>query len=390
MWWLTLGALAAPITTDEVVGAALQNSVDLATAQAEVERAGGVRQASGGFRENPELQVGVGLDGSRLQGQLTQPVSVTGEGVHARRAASAQLSAAEQRLRRVQLEVGANARSLLTRLSEAEASVAIAEQQLDGANRLREVAEARLAAGDVPELDAQLARLEQSRAVATWIDAGQHATALRVELAGMTGIPGAFEVADDPLSASPRGSETEPVRSDVAAAEASVVGARAALSQERAAGLAPLELGGFYELDQGSWVVGPMATVKLPLWKQNPAGRAAALADLAVADAALAATRTRSEVQLLVAGPDLAIADRGEALLTGTVTDDADKALAALQQGYELGQVDLTTTLLLQDRVFEGKRGWYSARRAVAELRIEVALTREDPSLLPENWTPTP
>lgn len=389
MWW-TLAALAAPVTADEVVGAALLNSAELASAQAEVVRAGGIRRASGGFRENPELQVGVSVDGSRLQGQFTQPVSVTGEGLHARRAASADLTAAEQRLRRVQLEVGANARSLLTRLSEAEASVAIAEQQLDGANRLREVAEARLAAGDVPELDAQLARLEQSRAVSVWIDAGQHAKALRVQLAGLTRLPGAFEVADDPLGASPGGTENQPERSDVAAAESSVASARAGLSRERAAGLAPLEIGGFYELDQAAWIGGPMMTVKLPVWKQNPGGRAAALADLAVADAELAATRARSEAQLLVAGPDLAIAKRGEALLTGTVTDDADKALAALQRGYELGQVDLTTTLLLQDRVFEGKRGWYSARRAVAELRIEVALTREDPSLLPPNWTPTP
>jgi len=384
MWWLMIcGAFAAPLSPAAVVDAALENASDIALAEARVEAAKGARYQSGGPRYNPQLQLGASLDGSRVQGQLVQPLSVTGEGVLDRRSATASLEAAEAALTRARLETAAAARRAYAHLALAQAGQQISEKQLDGASRLRSAAEARLGAGEAPELDVQLARLEEARAIAVWLDAGREVTAARSELVAMTGLSVDVEVESDPMRAAlgvdDVGAATS--RSDVIAAAAEVDAAEAALARERAAILPPLGLGAFYEADDGRTVAGPMLTAQVPIWKQNQGGTGAARGALMAAQAGLEATEARAQVEANAAAERLDAMARAADLLGRDLTADAAAALSAIQDSYALGQTDLTTALLLQARVIEGERGWYEARTTLAEARIEVALTRESPSL---------
>ncbi|MFT7519937.1 MAG: cobalt-zinc-cadmium efflux system outer membrane protein [Kiritimatiellia bacterium] len=384
MWWLMIcAALAALVAPQEVVDATLNNAPSVISAEARVEAAKGARHQSTGPRYNPQVQVGLGVNGGRLEGQVIQPLSLTGEGMLDRRASGAELEAAEAALARERLEMAAAARLAYARLALALSSLRVAEKQLDGASTLRDTAKVRLDAGEAPELDVHLAKLEEARVVAIWLEAGNELVAARSELVALTGLSADIEVARDPIEAAMglAGSVVTATRLDVVAAEADVAAAKAALGRERAAILPPVGIGAFYELDQGNVAAGPMITAQLPLWKQNQSGIGAARGDLMTAQAVLVTTQARAQVQIASTGERLMAADRAAALLSEDLTSAAASSLSALQLAYELGETDLNTTLLLQARVIEGERGWYAARASLAETRIRTALAAEDPSL---------
>ncbi|MFT4623424.1 MAG: cobalt-zinc-cadmium efflux system outer membrane protein [Myxococcota bacterium] len=385
MWSLILcAALAAPVDPGAAVRASLESAPLVAAAEARLVTAQGARQHATGPQHNPELQVGASLDGNRLQGQLLQPLSLTGEGLQDRRSARADVEAAEAGLARARLQTAATTRLAYARLSRAAAALSVADKQLRGASRLREAAQLRLDAGDAPELDAQLARLEEARVVASWLDARKETVAARSHLVALTGLPRDLEVADDPLEAAAglAGVRGDGARSDVTAAEADVSAARASLASERAAILPPVGLGAFYESDAGSVVAGPMVVLQLPIWNQNQGHLAAARAGLMVAEAELDATRGRADVQAASLGGSLEAVAHAEGLLAASVAADAASALAAVEQAYALGEADLNTALQLQARIIAGELGWYAARASMAETRIDVALAAEDGALV--------
>jgi hypothetical protein len=64
------------------------------------------------------------------------------------------------------------------------------------------------------------------------------------------------------------------------------------------------------------------------------------------------------------------------------VDASAESALRAIDAGVARGEIDSVQAALLRARVFEGQRGWYVARFAEAEARIDAALARGDTSLL--------
>jgi len=385
MLWLMISmALAAPVDAGTAVQAALESAPEVAAAEARLEAARGAQHQATGPQYNPELQVGASVDGSRLQGQVVQPLSITGEGLQDRRAARAEVEAAEAGLGRKRLETAAATRHAYARLSRAEAALQVADKQLGGATRLREAAELRLEAGEAPELDAQLARLEEARVVAMWLAARKEAVAARSELVALTGLASDVEVASDPLDAAAglSGALGDGARSDVTSAEADVLSARAGLASERAGMLPPVGLGAFYESNGGAVVAGPMVTMQIPVWKQNQGGLAAARGELMTAEAELDATRGRAEVQASSLSGSLEAVTRAEGLLAAGLADDAATALAAVEQAYTLGETDLNTALLFQARIIDGELGWYTARESMAETRIDVALAAEDGSLV--------
>lgn len=392
LWFLAAVVLAtsapAPVTTEDVVQAALQNAPLLAEARGELQAAQGDGRASGGIQHNPELQVGVlfgdpqATGGPKVEGQLMLPIPVSGEGVAASRSADARVDAARAGLERARLETAARARRALLRVVVADSDLRITEQEMTGATRLREAAQARLDAGDVPELDVQLARLEEAGAIAAWLEAKAEATDARVSLAALTGMPVDVAVGSDPLSAAPVvGDAAGEPRADVRAATSSLESARASVDRERAAGLPPVEIGAFFEAGGGPFVIGPRVTLPIPMRNQNQRGIGDARGDVERAEAVAESVQSRASAEQASAEGDLAAAERAGALL-GDEMPGAESALAAVQQGYEGGQFDIGQVLLLRGRIVEGERGWYAARAAMASARIEVALARELPALL--------
>jgi cobalt-zinc-cadmium efflux system outer membrane protein len=379
--WIAF-ADAARLTPDDAVRLALAHDPGLALARADVDAATGRRRENSFLLNNPEVELSVSTDGSRRTGSVVQPLSITGEGMSASKSARAELESAEAAAERGRFETAAATR-------RAYAQAVVAREQLRFAHddrallaRLRGVTEARVAAGDGVDLDLRLARLEEARALAGWLDAQEEAATRDADLAALIGeIPG--ELSRDPLVAGSAVPGAGRTRSDLVAAEAATRAARAALARERAAVLPAIGLGAFYEADAGSAIYGPSLTVEVPLWNRNQSGVGAAQGDLGVAEAEQKSVEARAAAEDARAAGRLAVAEESLAALAPDIAAESGPALRAIEALFTSGETNLADTLLLRSRVVDGERAWLAARAAIAVARIDVALARQSESLLP-------
>lgn len=379
-----LASLAAPaaLSPDDAVRAALIRDPALVSRVADVDAAAGVRRGSLLFRANPEVELSRTTDGSRITGTIVQPLSLTGEGFNALRSAGARLDAARALAERGRYETAAVTRRAYARAVLAREVLRFADEDRVLLARLRGVAELRLKAGEGVDLDLRLARLEEARALAGWLEADSEAAAADAELAALIGVPPG-ELAHDPLVAGPAVPGEATPRSDLVAATASTRAARAALARERSAIFPAIGLGAFYEKDSGAAIYGPSIAFQIPIWSWNHSGRGAARGDLRRAMAVEASTTARATVEELRAAARLKVAEESLAGLPADIAAEAAPATKAIEGLYASGQANLSDTLLMRARVVGGQRAWMEARAAVANARIDVALTQQSRSLLP-------
>jgi len=377
-------AHAAPISVQEAVEAALANDPNMVAVQAELDAADALRRFRAGPRFNPQLSLFLAGDLSQTNGALTLPLSLSGEGIQARKASNEQVASLEFARTRRSFEIAANIRVAYARVAMAGARVRIAEAQLEGATQVREHAEANARKGRASSAEPQLARLEEARILGVWLRATNELTNARAAFLRATGLEVDVELSDDPLDAA-EGLGGEPGasdRSDVLAAKRAVKAAERDAATQRAATFAPANLGVFYEWDLGRFIIGPTLTVELPILKQNQAGRGAALAAVQVAEEQARAVTSQAAAERLSLIERHEAAERAVSLLTRDLEADAQTALESLSEAYSLGDASLNQVLLLKAQIMDGELGWYQAREALALTRIEIALAAEDPDLL--------
>jgi cobalt-zinc-cadmium efflux system outer membrane protein len=386
--WLALTAWAppasaAPLTPDDAVRAALAHDPAFVAATSAVAAARADVRAATFLRENPTVSGDYSLTSDRLGAAIEQPVSLTGEGVAARAAASRRFDAAEATRIRAALTTAAGARLAWAEAVAADARATLAAQVFEQSTTRRAAVEARVAAGDAPQLDARLARLDEARAAEALVSGRNGSRDARVALAQFVPDAGAVELPADPLLAAPVALGGRDARADVTAAERRADAAGADLRAARAAGFPALTLGAFVERDEGVLAVGPSVGLTLPLWHQNGAGIAAAEAEAAIlaAEALLARTRASAEQS----GSVIAERDANAALarLTVPAAEDAQAALLALDEAQARGELDAAAVTLLRSEVLAGWSASIDLRVAVAEARIQALLATEDPALLP-------
>jgi outer membrane protein TolC len=377
---ILLCGLALAMTPDEAVRSAMKNNPVLAAAEAEFLSAEGAWRSASGLRYNPQIDIAGDIGGRRLEASITQDIPVSGAGVADARSGRHAVDAARARRSRARVETAAEARLAWARLAAADGVLRAAEGERASAAGIRNAAEKRRDVGEASDLEVELARLEEARAVAGWLAALDERAEVQAALAALTGQPEA-SAEGDPLEAVPaRG--TGGARSDVAAASARVEAARAAVTRERAEGLPPLGLGAFLEVEGDRVLGGPSVRIELPFWQQNAAGRGEAKGNLLVAEAEASATRARAEAEQRLASQRLDLLGAVGAALAPGVDRSAEVALRALDAGVARGEIDPVQAALLRARVFEGQRAWYTARLAEAEGRIDAALAIEDAGLL--------
>jgi len=378
----SFAAAPAVLTPDQAVRAALANDPALAARAADVAAADGLRREAAFLSRNPEVEVSSSTDGTRQTGSLVQPFSLTGEGLHRARSARAGLEAAEAAAERGRFETAATTRRVYARAVVSRELLRLAEEDRALLARLRDVAEARLAAGEGIDLDLRLARLEEARAMAAWLEAQAAAAAADADLATLIGMtPG--ELVHDPLAAGPTRMQDGAPRSDVLAARKVTEAARAALARERAAVFPAIGVGVFYETDEGRTIVGPAVTITVPLWNRNQSGIGAARGDLKLAEVTAASIAARAATEEARAAERLRVAEDSLTTLAPDIGAEAAPALQAIEVLFKSGEINLPDTLLLRSRVVEGERAWMEAREAVAVARIDIALARQSASLLP-------
>ena len=374
-----------PLTADAAVSTALERAPEVARAAGLVEAAAGARRGACGLREDPTLAASAALVGEAWSLSLSQPLSLSGEGLAACEAARHALEAAEARAARARLEVAARARRVWADAVAAERQALLAEEGLVVAGRVETAARQRAAVGEASLLELRLARLRVEEARTAWMVATVAEGERLGELAALLGTaPGALVLPEDPLAGLPLGrvGAGEPRRSDVVAAEADLAAARAEGSRQRAATLPPVSLGAFVEEEGPELRAGPTLSVRLPVWSGNVDGRAAARAAEEVAAAELAATRAQASAER---GAAAAVSRSLEAALRDQPADLPGEARAALESvalGYDRGELDLLSVAWLQERILAGHGAWIEGRRVAAGAGIARLLAEEDPVLL--------
>lgn len=381
IFFLAALALAAPLTADHAVDEALVRSVDVAAATAAVEAAEGTARATSLFRNDPLVQGRWAAVGDQYGASITQPVSITGEGITAHRSATASVASGQAMLLRTRLQIAAATRMAWVVAVEAQQRVALADDALALATRLRQGSESRLATGDGSLLDARLARLQETEARSSWMVAVAQEADRLAELAAWTGVPvHAIELPLDPLEGMAQVEVEDAERSDLEAARRAVEAARARLSSERAGTLPPLLLGAFIEQEDGALRAGPSLGITVPLWSRNADGRAEARAELLVAESAVAERERVVEAQQTATSRVL---DRLDRMDDGhDPHEEARAALESVALGFERGELDLVTAGLLRQQILAGQRAWLQGRRVRAEARIAAALAYESEALV--------
>lgn len=373
---------AASLSAGEAVRMALEKDPALAERLAELDAAAGLqRQESSPLRLNPVATVTGSTNGHELNASVVQPLSLSGEGFRAAESARAVWVAAKAAADRARYETAAAARRAYARAVLAREKLRFAEEDKVLLARLRKVAEARVAAGESIDLDLRLARLEEARAMAAWLEAQSAAASSDVELAALVGFPPG-DLERDPLAAGPAGPGIAQPRSDLIASRAATHAAEAALGREKAAGIPPVGVGAYFDRADRADTYGLALTLELPVWKRNQSGVGAASGALRHAQALEASLAARAATEAARAAERLTVAEEALEALAPDIGDEARPALRAIEALYSGGQANLVDTLFLRSRVVEGERAWMEARAAAAVARIDVALAMQWESLL--------
>jgi outer membrane protein TolC len=370
--WAESGEPVVPLVPDDAVASALSSNPDVLAAEAALLLAEG--ELSQALGANPSLSGSVLVEGP-AELQLSQPVSPTGAGVHARRAASARVDSAEATLHRTRLEVAHGVRTAYTEAVVATRVAEVADEGLALATRLHAAVVRLHEEGEASTLDLNLARLAQAQAAARLLDAREGEADALVSLAEARSL-----LLDLDLVA-PTPSHTVE-RSDVLAAQSALLAAERELAAQRAASVPPLEVGVVAESQDGTTLVGPSLTVELPLLNRNQSGRAGALGELQVAQSRLAETQAVATTEVTTATQRDELATTALLAVGQDPMEDARAALSSVEAGYLAGEIDLTSAVLLQAQILDGEVAIVQLEGHVATARLDVLLATEDPALL--------
>jgi len=375
----------ADLTPDSAVALALTANAEVRTAEAALMSAKADRSASLLFLNNPKAQAWATPDGSRAEMSAAQPVSLTGEGWHARGAARSSVRSAEAALDRARRVTAAQVRVSYIDAVVAIEQARVAQEGTELAGRLRYAVGRKLEAGEASPLDLRLTRLAEARAVTRLLEARQAEVEALRELAELVATQvDAADLLLDADAAAPAVSSSSSAedRSDVVAAEQALKAARAELTRQRAAVLPPVAVGVGVQVEDGATFIGPRVGVTVPLFDRNQRGTKGAKGDHGVAESQLAAVRARAETEQRTGRDRVDEAERLAEVVGSDTLEEADAALVSVEKGVLSGEIDLTTAVLLQAQILDGEAAMVSLRGLVADARIDLLLALDDDALL--------
>ncbi len=256
----------------------------------------------------------------------------------------------------------------------------IAKENRASAQRLFELAEARLKAAAGTAIDANLARLEFLETEVALLDAELASGEARRRLLLLLGLgpqdsgPRLAELSNEgpppllPLEELEEFALSR--RLDVRAAEGAVHQATAEVERQRGLFIRNVDVGVAAEKD-GDWSVGPGVRVELPLFDQNQAQVAKALEVLSQREIALVAVQlsARQEVNSALARAEAswdALAVYRDDILTRS-----EETLTQARESYQLGKTTMLPAL-------EAQRQLLAARSAYARRLLQAATALSD------------
>lgn len=365
------------------VALALAAHPDLRSADAALATAEAARSQSAILLSNPTMSGWSTPDGSRADLGVAQPLSLTGEGWHARRGATLRIQSSEATQSRTARVLAAQVRSAYVDAVVASGVVEVAHDGTELASRLTFAVERKHDEGEASSLDVRLARLAEVQAATRLLEARRVESEALRRLSSLVLEPvDAADLARDPLLAVPTApADGMAPRADVAAAEAALRAAEADLRRARSATLPPVAVGVGIQLEDGTTYVGPSLTIGLPLFDRNQTDRAQTSGAVEVAAGRLAEVRARAETERQTSELRVAEAESA-AVVEGADLDEARSALRSVEAGVLAGEIDLPTAVLLQAQVLQGEAAVVTLRGQLADARIDRLLALDDDTLL--------
>ncbi len=348
------------------------------------------------FRDNPNLQLGVGprFNGARdrdfdFVASVGQPLEIAGE-------RGLRLKAAERVGERFDAETDLIRWALRNEVVLAYRSAAVARERVAltdrlvrFANELLSVAQKRLAAGDANIIDVRIAQTEVAQTRQTKLAAARDLRIARLRLAEVTGWPidappqvvaGLYPPRSVPsLSAVLASAEERHPELLVRRAVRDEAQARVELADREAWPTPVLGVQVAREGSAGSpanYIVLGTLGVPLNLWQRNQGERAQRRVDQDVARTEESVATRALHARIARAHAELSAASEALELFTSSVSPALEESLTLLQRGFDAGELPLLTVAAARERFLSTQHqtliAYSDYYRALADLESAV------------------
>lgn len=278
----------------------------------------------------------------------------------------------------------------------AQKRVELAERSIALNTQLLDVTKQRLEAGDIPELEVNLARVEVARSEGRKIEAERELYPAKARLLALMGFPPNEEARfSGSLEGKPLLKSLEELkgvalarRPDLKALEAERARSDAEIDLARAERIPNVTAGLGYQRENtaidvaGSEVkdrdnlIGVKLSIPIPLFDRNQAGIREAQARKGSAENRHAFVRLTAEREVEAAYARLATAEKSLTIYAKNIIPQLEENLKMVQEAYRLGEVGILTVIEEQKKFFEVNDGYLAAlyNRQTALARLEAAV----------------
>jgi cobalt-zinc-cadmium efflux system outer membrane protein len=394
------------LTLPQVVIVSLQNNGDLTSFRKEksIRDAGKTRA---GLLPNPTLdfEAGTGaLTGNSAENSLALGVSqeffLAGK-------REKRLAVAEQELGIYRWQLADRERVLRGEVKTAFYDAILAQQRTSLSDlsivlnrQLLDVTKERLAAGDIPELEMNLIKVELARSEGARIEVEKTLNQNQAKLWTLMGLPpgedpaivGTFEteilmkknLVDLKQLAHEKRPDLKALEAEKSRGESDITLARAEGIPNLTAGLAlrrdttALEIGGIEGKDT-AYTIGLKLSMPIPLFDRNQAGVQEAKAKKSSTESRLKAATRNAERELETAYASLLNAEKVLSLYKSNIIPQLEENLKLTQEAYRLGEVGILAVIQEQKKFFDINEGYLSAlyERQTAIVKLESAIATE-------------
>ncbi len=317
------------------------------------------------------------------------------------------MDVAERELEAYRWQLADRERVLREEVKAAFYDAILAEQRLDLTDRsialnrqLLDVTKERLAAGDIPELDMNLVKVELTRSEGARIEAERALLQNRARLSTLMGLPpgesppvaGALEtgaaltknLTDLKQLAFGGRPDLKALEAEKSKGEADIALARAEAIPNLTAGLAfrrdttTMEIGGVEGKDT-AYTIGLKLSMPIPLFDRNQAGVQEAQARRSSTESRLTAATRNAEREVETAHASFLNAEQVLSLYRSNIIPQLEENLKLTQEAYRLGEVGILAVIQEQKKFFEVNDGYLTAlhARQTALVKLESAVATE-------------
>lgn len=280
----------------------------------------------------------------------------------------------------------------------ADKRIELADRAIELNRQLFDVARERLAAGDIPELELNLVKVELARSEGTRIDAAQALNQSQARVWNLMGLP-AGDVPTISGTLDSEGSMVKPLadlqqlargnRPDLKVLEAEKSRGEAGIILARAEAVPNLTAGLFYsherradatrtgEDDVRDNLLGIRLSLPLPLFDHNQAGVQEAQARQNSSASRLLAASRNVDREVNTANAGFQNSEKVLALYKTDIIPQLEENLQLTREAYRIGEVGILTVIQEQKKFFEVNDGYltalYNRQTALIKLKTAVA-----------------